>query len=239
MNFRNNYYLYISDHPINIGRGLPDSKGDMKVSILPVMQEMLELKPPPASKIKNVILSSGGAAGRINRMIKEIHKLQLSSPVVFIVLSALAKNTRRYAKLERLIDKKTTNTHKFKIIPKVSLTEYIRIIENSHAMIGFSGTYTTLGIIASGRPFGAIFDSRKSKDRIFTDHYQGNAIFAKHVLDYPVEVIHDTITQHNLDNLLSNENIRKAYYQATKGGGMRDKFIESEAEWRSIFLRFL
>lgn len=239
MNFKNNYYLYISDHQINIGRGLPASKGNIRVSILPVMKDMLQLKPPSTSKIKNVILSSGGAAGRIMRMIKEIHKIKLDYPVVFIVLSVMAKNSKSYRQLKSLIDRKKTSNHRFKLVPKVSLAEYIRIVGKSHAMIGISGAYTTLGTIASGRPFGAIFDSRKTKDRIFTDHCKGNAIFVKKVLGYPIEIINDTIKKNNLDTLLKDENINIAYHQATKKRGTRDLFIESENKWRNVFLKFL
>jgi len=239
MNFNNNYYLYISNHPVNVGKGLPKSKGNIEASILPVMPDMLKVKPPPASKIKNVILSSGGAAGRIKRMIKEITRIKLDYPVNFIVLSVLAKNTKNYMRLKWLIGKMRTSNHRFKLVPKVSLAGYIRIVEKSHAMIGFSGTYTTLGTIASGRSFGVIFDSRKTKDRIFTDHYKGNAIFVKKTLGYPIEIINDSIKKNNLDNLLKDENIDKAYYQATKKGGIRALFIKSENKWRDVFLKFL
>lgn len=239
MNFNNNYYLYLSDHSLNIGEGLPVSKDNIKVSILPVMQDMLELKPPPNSKIKNVILSSGGAAGRMARMIRETRKIKLDYPVVFITFSGLAKKTKDYIRLKNIIEKATTSKHRFKLFPKVSLKEYIRIVEKSHATIGLSGTYTTLGTVASGRPFGAIFDSRRSKDKIFTDHMKGNAIFFKEALDYPVEIIHDTIKRDNLDSLLKDRNINKTYYQATKKGGIRDLFIECKKKWRGVFIRFM
>ena len=239
MNFKKNYYLYVSDHPVNVGNGLPDSKKSIKVSILPVMRRMLKVKPPPTSKIKNVILSSGGAAGRIKRMINEVGGIKIDYPVNFIVLSVMAEDSQSYMSLKSLIDKKQTSNRRFELVPKVSLSEYIQIVEKSHAMIGFSGTYTTLGVIAAGRPFGVIFDSRKSKDRIFTDHYKGNAMFIKKALGYPIEIINDSIKKNNLDNLLKSRNIDKAYYQAIKKRGVRDLFIESEDKWHDVFLRLL
>lgn len=239
MNFKNNYYLYISDHPVNVGKELPKSKGNIRVSILPVMPDILEVKPPPNSKVKNVILSSGGAAGRVERMIGEICEIKLDYPVNFIVLSGLAKNARSYIRLKDIVNNAVTSRHRFKLVPKISLIEYIRLVETSHATIGLSGTYATLGTIASGRPFGVIFDSRTSKDRIFTDHYKGNAIYIKDVLGYPTEIIHDTIKKKSIDNLLKKENINRAYGLAAKKNGLRDLFIKSEDNWRNVFLRFL
>lgn len=239
MNMHDNYYIYLSEHPLNKGKSFPKSKGNYLVSILPIMRGLRALKAPQATELKKIIISSGGAAGRIGRMIEELGKIKLDNPLEFLILTGARINSKEYKKLLKMINKNRAAKLKMKLYPKLSLKQWIDLINESSAMISFPGTYSTLGALASGRPFAAVIDTRTTEDRIFTDHVKGNAIFAKKVLNYPAVIIKDSITTKDVRKLIDDDYIHKAFQKATEKGGIRDMFRAAEKKWHDIFYKFI
>ncbi len=238
--FKDYYYLYMSNDSFNKGLNFPNnSRKNIFVGCLPVSNYFLNIKKPLISRIKRIILSSGGSGGRTFKNALELRKFKFNQKIEFVLLTGIPKESKKFNQIENKCLKLNRGNVSFIATPKISLKQLAKVFDKSHASLGFPGTYTTLGALASGRPFGAIIDTRKSEDRIFTDHVIGNAYFSRDVLNYPTVIIKDRIQKKHIDRLIDNSFIQLAFQKASGKKGTREEFLGSLEKWRDAFIYFI
>lgn len=240
LEIKDNYYLYFNPN-FNKDREsyMKQAKKCLFVGVLPIMDEMLNIQNPPNTSVKKILLSSGGAAGRIFRMIDELCKVKVDYKTEILALSGLEKGSRKFNRFSRFCKNKSNKTVIIVPIPSIGLKKLVSLYNKCHASVGLPGTYTALSGIACGRPFGAVIDSRKSPDKIFVDHFKSNALFIKNVLDYPTVIIKDSIKSQDIKKLLDPDFQNEAIGKLTENGGIKDWFLKANENWRDVFIYFL
>lgn len=240
IDIKDNYYLYFNPN----FNGKKDeymkvSKKSFMVPFLPVSESLLRIKRPSIGKKERIILSVGGVAGRLKRIIGDLSNISTNFPLEYLVLTSVPKNSIYYEKILRVCLQKSNSNAKFIPIPKVDIKRIAELYNQSHATLGLPGTYTALGCLASGRPFGAIIDIRKSVDKIFTDHFVSNAYYLKNYLKYPTVIIDKKVKKEDIVKLVSEDFAKEAYKNATGSGGTREMFKKANQNWRDVFIYFL